>query len=172
MSAVEALRAAHVAGIQLGVDGKDLVLTASVPPPPAVIDLLANHKTEVLALLRPAEDGWSAEDWQVFFDEPAGIAELDGELPRPEAEARAFERCIVEWLNRNFVRSPSACCLACGGGDHPHDALLPHGFEPTGHAWLHSGCCPAWRAARRAEAVAALEAMGDRDTRRVCKRFR
>ena len=26
----------------------------------------------------PAEDGWSAEDWQVFFDERAGIVEFDG----------------------------------------------------------------------------------------------
>jgi hypothetical protein len=160
VSAADAVKAARAAGADLRLDGDDLVLEASAPPPLATLDLVSRHKPGIVALLRPGRDGWSPEDWQVFFDEPAGIAELDGELPRPEAEARAFERCIVEWLNRNFVRSPSACCLACGGGDHPHDALLPHGFEPTGHAWLHSGCWPAWRAARRAEAVAALEAMG------------
>jgi hypothetical protein len=38
--------------------------------------------------------------------------------------------------------------------------LLPHGVEPTGHAWLHSRCWPAWHVARKAEAVAALKAMG------------
>ena len=64
-SAVEALTASHVADIKLGVDGDDLVLTASVPPPAAVIDLLASHRTEVVALLRPGPDGWSAEDWQM-----------------------------------------------------------------------------------------------------------
>ena len=101
MSAAEALKAARAAGIQLGVDGDDLVLEASVPPPAAVLDLLSRHKAEIVALLRPAEDGWSAEDWQVFFDERAGIVEFDGGLPRAEAEARAFEACVLEWLNRN-----------------------------------------------------------------------
>jgi hypothetical protein len=160
MSAVEALRAAQVAGIQLGVDGEDLVLTATVPPPAAVIDLLASHKAEVLALLRPGPDGWSAEDWQVFFEERAGIIEFDGGLPRAEAEAQAFACCVVEWLNCNPVRSPPRHCLGCGSGDHAHDPLLPYGVENTGHAWLHSRCWPAWFAGRKAEAIAALEAMG------------
>jgi hypothetical protein len=89
MNAIEALRAAHVAGIQLGVDGEDLVLEASVPPPPAVIDLLSNHKAGIVALLRAAEDGWAAEDRQVFFDERASIIEFDGGTPRAWAEALA-----------------------------------------------------------------------------------
>ena len=42
MSAPDALKAARAAGIQLGVDGEDLALTASVPPPATVIDLLAS----------------------------------------------------------------------------------------------------------------------------------
>ena len=89
MSAAEALKAARAAGIQLGIDGDDLVLEASVPPPPAVIDLLSSHKASIVALLRPAEDGWSAEDRQVFFDERAGIIEFDGGAPRAWAEALA-----------------------------------------------------------------------------------
>src|SRR5207342_393585 len=60
----------------------------------------------IVVLLRPGRDGWSAEDWQVFFDERAGIAEFDGGLPRGAAEAGAFACCVVEWLNRNFERSP------------------------------------------------------------------
>jgi hypothetical protein len=161
MSAVEALRAAHVAGIQLGVDGEDLVLTASVPPPAAVIDRLASHKTEVLALLRrPGRDGWSAEDWQAFFDERAGIVEFDGGLPRAEAEAQAFVCCVVEWLNRNPAYSPAGRCLECGDREHAHDQLLPYGVETAGHVWLHSRCWPAWYEARKAKAVSALTAMG------------
>ncbi len=124
-----------------------------------ILNLLARHKSEIVALLRQGRDGWSPEDLQVFFEERAAIAEFDGGLARPKAEVRAFDCCIVEWLHRNFVRSPPERCLACGCGDHPHDALLPHGFESPGHAWLHSRCWPAWRAARRAEAVAALKAM-------------
>ena len=111
MSAADALKAARAAGIQLGVDGEDLVLEASVPPPAAVIDLLASHKAEVVALLRPGRDGWSAEDWQVFFDERAGIVEFDGGLPRAEAEAQAFACCVVEWLNRNPAHSLAGRCF-------------------------------------------------------------
>ena len=66
---------------------------------------LSRHKAGVVALLRPANDGWSAEDWRALFDERAGIAEFDGGLPRADAEARAFACCVAEWLDRNFVRS-------------------------------------------------------------------
>jgi hypothetical protein len=32
-------------------------------PPPRVFDLLRRHKAEIMLLLRPAGDGWSADDW-------------------------------------------------------------------------------------------------------------
>ena len=100
MSAVEALKAARAAGIELALDGDDLTLSAASAPPAAVLDALSRHKAEVVALLRPGRDGWSVEDWQVYFDERAGVAEFDGGLPRGAAEAKAFECCVVEWLNR------------------------------------------------------------------------
>ena len=160
MSAAEALKAARAAGIQLGIDGDDLVLEAPAPPPANVIDLLSRHKAGIVTLLRPGCDGWSAEDWQAFFDERAGIVEFDDGLPRAEAEAQAFACCVVEWLNRNPERSPAGRCLECGDREHAHDQLLPYGVEPTGHVWLHSRCWPAWYEARQAKAVSALTAMG------------
>jgi hypothetical protein len=57
MSAAEVLKAARASGIRIRVDGDDLVLEASAPPPPAVLDLLARHKAEILVLLRPSDDG-------------------------------------------------------------------------------------------------------------------
>ena len=96
----------------------------------------------------------------MFFDKRAGIAEFDGGLPRDQAEALAFACCAVEWLNRNFVRSPAGRCLGCGDREHAHDPLVPFGVEPSGHAWLHSRCWPAWHAGRKAQAIAALAAMG------------
>lgn len=55
----------------------------------------------------PPDDDWSAEDWQVFFDERAGIAEFDGGLSRPEAEAQASACCMEEQMARKH-RSRSA----------------------------------------------------------------
>ena len=130
LSAAEALKAARAAGIELVLDGDDLALSAASAPPAAVLDALSRHKAEIVALLRPGRDGWSAEDWQAYFDERAGIAEFDGGLSRAEAEARAFECCVVEWLNRNPARSPPGRCLGCGDREHAHDPLLPYGTEP------------------------------------------
>jgi hypothetical protein len=160
VSAAEVLKAARAVGIRIEIDGDDLVLEASAAPPPGVLDLLSRHKAGIVTLLRPADDSWSAEDWQVFFDERAGIAEFDGGLSRGHAEAHAFACCAVEWLNRNPMRSPPGCCLGCGCGDQAHDPVLHYGVESAGDAWLHSRCWPAWYAGRKAEAVAALEATG------------
>jgi hypothetical protein len=160
MSAADVLSTAVAAGIAISVDSTDLVLEAASMPPAGVLDALLRHKPEIMALLRLGWDGWSAEGWDAFFNERAGIAEFDGGLSRSEAEHQAFACCVVEWLNRNPVTSPLGRCLACGDREYGYDPLLPYGVEPTGHAWLHSRCWEAWHAARKTEAVAALQAMG------------
>ena len=160
MSAAGALKAARAAGVDLALDGDDPVLNAASAPPAAVFDALSRHKAEIVVLLRPAEDGWSAEDWQVFFEERAAIVEFDGGQPRPEAEAQAFACSVVEWLNRNPAHPAAGRCLECGDREHAHDPLLPYDVEPTGHVWLHSRCWPAWYEARQAKAVSVLAAMG------------
>src|SRR4029453_7234757 len=131
MSAAEALRVARAAGIQLEIDGEDLVLDAALAPPVAVLEALSCNKAGVIALLRASNVGWSAEDRRAFGDERAGIAEFDGGLSRAEAEAQAFVCCVDEWLNHHPVPSPPGRCLACGGGEQAHDALVRHGIEPT-----------------------------------------
>jgi hypothetical protein len=133
MSAARALSAARAVGIHLEVDGDDLVLEASAPPPSAILDVLSQHKAEIVAVLRRGRDGWSAEDWQVFFDERAGIIEFDGRLPRAEAETQALACCIVEWLNRNPTPSGPGRCVWCGQAESRHAAVLPYGTEPGTH---------------------------------------
>src|SRR3954452_2560088 len=103
MKAVEALKAARDAGIELVLDGDDLVLTAAKAPAGTVLSELSRYKADIIALLR--SDGWSSEDWSAFHDERARIAEFDGGLQRAAAEERAFECCVVEWLNRNPATS-------------------------------------------------------------------
>jgi hypothetical protein len=121
---------------------------------------IRQHKAALLELLRPAEDGWSSQDWQAFFEERAGIAESDGGLLRAEAEARAFDWCVAEWLNRNPAHSPPGRCFGCGRDEASHNPVLPIGVGSRGKVWLHSGCSSAWYTARKAEAIAALAAMG------------
>ena len=108
MNAAKAVMEARAAGIQLGVEGDDLVMEAATPPPSAVLDLLSRHKAAIVLWLRPGADGWSVEDRQVFFDERAGIAEFDGRLSRPEAEARARACCMeVQMAGKQRSRSAS-----------------------------------------------------------------
>jgi hypothetical protein len=123
---------------------------------------IRQSRAAIVRLLRPRSDGWSAEDWQVFFDERAGIAEFDGALSRVEAEASAYAHCLAEWLNRDCMRSPPGRCFGCGGYESLHNRLLPFGIGRSGEVWLHSRCQPAWYAGRKAEAIAALATMGIR----------
>jgi hypothetical protein len=160
VSAAEALMEARAAGIRLDIDGDYLVLQAPAPPPPAVVEALSRHKADIVALLRPADDGWSAEDWQAFHDERAGRLEFDAGMPRPEAEAEAFEACVVEWLNRNPAPSPAGRCAWCGQLESESASIVPFGTEPGTHAWLHGECWRPWQAARRAEATKALSRIG------------
>src|SRR5262249_18853038 len=160
MSAAEALKAARAVGIQLEVDGDDLVLEASAPPPSAILGVLSEHKAEIVGVRRPGRDGWSAEDWQVFFDERAGIIEFDGGLSRTEAEAQALACCIVEWLNRNPTPSAPGRCAWCGQAESRDAVVFACGTEPGTHIWLHAECWPAWQEVRRSQATEALMRMG------------
>ncbi len=124
---------------------------------------IRQNKAAIIGLLRPGDDGWSAEDWRAFFDERAGIAEFDGGLSRAEAEASAFDslrrrvaepqsdalstRALFRLRRRRASRMIASCLLAS-------------------EARARFGCIrvarSAWYAGRKAEAVAALAAMGIR----------
>jgi len=160
MSAMEALKAARAFGVDVVLQGDDLTLEASSPPSDAVLAALSENKAGIVALLRPGDDGWNAEDWQVYFDERAGIAEFDGGLSRAEAEVQAYACCVTEWMNRNPQTSPPGRCLACHVGDSTNDPLLPFGTNTYGHTWLHSRCWDGWFKSRQKEAASALMAMG------------
>ena len=52
MSAFRTLDAARAAGIEVRLDGKDLVLSGDSEPPPDVLDMLRRHKLSIVALLQ------------------------------------------------------------------------------------------------------------------------
>jgi hypothetical protein len=160
MSAAQAIQAARAVGIHLEVEGADLLMEAPMSPPTAVLDALSRHKTEIVAMLRCGPDGWSTEDWRLFFEERAATAEFDGGLPRNKAEARAFECCIIEWLNRNLAPSVSGTCAWCGRSENHDAVVLPYGTEPGPHIWLHAHCWTEWWEMRRSQSRDAPSSVG------------
>ena len=160
MSAVEALRMAQENGIRLGIAGADLILDAEREPAPAVLETIRRHKAEIFALLAADHEAWTADDWQAFFDERAGIAEFDGGQTRESAEATAFECCVVEWLDRHPGHSDPGRCAACGKPDWEGHTVVPFGTESHGHGWLHPECWEEWHRGRQEGARSALAAMG------------
>ncbi len=160
MSAIEALRLARENGVRLGVAGADLILDADREPAPRVLEAIRRHKAGIVALLTAADGDRTAEDWQAFFHERAGIAEFDGGESRADAEALAFEFCIVEWLNRHPEHSDPGRCAWCGKPDRDGHAVVPFGAEGHGHTWLHPECWNAWHDNRRKKAEDALAQLG------------
>ena len=100
------------------------------------------------------------DDWQVFFAEQAAIAESDGGLSTTEAEASAYECCVIEWLNRHPETSSPGQCAWCGASEKPERILVPFGTERSGHAWLHHECWELWYQRRRSRARQELRRMG------------
>jgi hypothetical protein len=101
-----------------------------------------------------------AQDWRDWYEERAAIAEHDRDLPRAEAKALAYERCVVQWMNLNPPpENGPECCVQCG---NPMDdlAALPFLTGAGGHVWMHSGCHTPWMRRRQAEAASALRRMG------------
>ena len=160
MSATGVLKAARAAGIRVAVDGRDLVLEAAAAPPEAILVALRQHKAEIVRLLS-GEEGWTAEDWRVYFEERAAVRECDGGLGRAAAERLALEDTVDLWLacHPAAPTSDRAGCAHCGRRERDGDALLPI-LARGGHTWVHDHCWPAWYEHRRAQARDALAQMG------------
>ena len=167
MSAFHALDAARAAGVEVRLDGKDLVLAGASEPPADVLEMLRRHKFSIVALLqehRPPPpslqpiEPWDLDQWQAFFNEQIRNFEGHG-LVRPAAEARAFNSCVAQWLFFKLVITQPGACPICGDPDRPNDPLLAIGMI-GGRYWLHNGCVNAWCTARKAEAFADLAAIG------------
>ncbi|HEY6371219.1 MAG TPA: hypothetical protein VIX37_11620 [Candidatus Sulfotelmatobacter sp.] len=85
MSAAQALSAARAVGIHLEVDGDDLLLEAPAPPPSAILEVLSQHKAEIVAGCdavatagRPTTGGRSSKNGRQL---PSSTA--DCRAPRP-----------------------------------------------------------------------------------------
>src|SRR5687768_7298371 len=114
MNAADALAAVRAAGIEILVDGDDLVLEANSEPSADLLDLLTGLKADLISILRSKPHDWSMEDWKALFDECAGIAEFEGDFTRSDAEFIAFEECVERWLATDELHAgQGGVCLQC-----------------------------------------------------------
>ena len=159
MIALDILKSAQAAGISVALDGTDPLVSAKGKPPKPILEGLREYKAQIVTVLARGSDSWSREDWQAFFDERAAIVEFDGQQPREQAEATAYECCIVEWLRRHPKPSNPDSCAWCGKPDNGH-SVVPFGTEDHDHTWLHPDCWQEWHRDRREKAQRALAALG------------
>ena len=104
MNAAEVIKEAAAAGVQIAIDGDGLSLEATAKPPNAIIELIAQHKPEIIDLLRsdrggPAEARVSWLDMAVAVESEAGRRRIwRDELTRQAADDKltAVERDTLE----------------------------------------------------------------------------
>lgn len=74
MNAGEVIKEAAAAGVQIAIEGEGLCLEATAEPPHAIIELIAQHKAEIINLLRsgPAEAPVTWLDMLVAVENEAG----------------------------------------------------------------------------------------------------
>jgi hypothetical protein len=160
MSAVQAIKAAHTAGIELSVAGNKLVVDAVSEPPPSVIENLRRYKLEIVELLRfggqlpeipqipesgpePRGGGRKAaikgEACRDQYEERAAILEFDDWLPRAEAEAIARRQTespyTIEQASQIAHRDAGA-----GSDDQSPEVMLTSGLYTAAVAALRSQC--------------------------------
>ncbi len=158
MSAVEILQMARENGVHIGIEGADLILDAEREPTSRVLAAIRRHKEDIIDLLTAADGDRTAEGWRVFYEEHATKAEFDGGQTREEAAARAFECCIVEWLNRHPEHFDPGRCAWCAAAETSGARIVPYGANRSGHVWLHPACWQSWHDDRRQSAISALAA--------------
>ncbi len=159
----EIIREVEAAGGNLAANGNRLEVSAPCPLPRRLVDDLRRSKADVLTFLSGGRVTWDAADWREWFEERAGVLEFDAGFPRLEAERRAYEHAIMEWLNRNPPVVDPDRCAGCGRAtDEAKTDWRPLGDGTTVHFGDAYGlrCFEAHGTKRREEAVAALAALG------------
>jgi hypothetical protein len=106
VNAAEVIKEAAAAGVQIAIEGDGLSLEATAEPPKAIIELIAQHKPEIIKLLRsgrgPAEARVTWLDMEVAVENEAGRHRIWGkELTRraqddmPAIDRDTLQRAIA-----------------------------------------------------------------------------
>ncbi len=137
MNAAEAIHEATAVGIQIAIQGDDLLLEAATPPPEAVIELLSRHKPDIVNLLRSGSGGLAD-----------ALAALECKCPA-YVDVERWQQCIEN--ARRFLQSWGGQAEALGWTardlfglhippieSHPSYDRLSR-YDATGLLWLLRG---------------------------------
>ena len=96
MTVTEALELARLQGVEVTLDGNDLVLKAEAAPPPGLLAILGRGKWDIVAALRmrEADERRRIVQWvnDNFAASPPGVCAHCGGGPRPEDPIRRVVR--------------------------------------------------------------------------------
>jgi hypothetical protein len=138
---------------------------------PAIHAMLTDRAMHAGKVRHRESVAWSADDWQAFYSERAGIREYHGAHHRHDAERLAIEDCEAHWqaLNCPAPGRPENGCWQCGGlgtdADGP-DPLIDR-LCRGGVFWIHARCWSAFDTESKAAAVAALRIVLSAEYRRA-----
>jgi hypothetical protein len=142
-----------IIGAMIEPAGDRLILRAGpIAIPAKLVSRVRQAKADLLATF--AADNERA-------DIPAGGELLHvGGQQGLKVKVRTIESFIIEWLNEHPAPSGPGYCAWCGKPESPSAVVLPFGNVPGTHVWLHAECWSRWHAARRRDALKALQTMG------------
>lgn len=136
MSAAEALASAHAAGVRVRTDGDDLVLEASAPPSPAVLDLVSRHKADIITLLRsPAPEPPRPPELGPQLPSAAELSTQDWERGDAAQDAVgagllvAARRRPPSWADPTALPSRGCFCTCCKGQRWWREREAPKGWR-------------------------------------------
>jgi hypothetical protein len=157
MTGVEIIKLAKEHSVEVTVFLDKLRMQAEGEPDDSLIQLLRDHKQEVIDALLEAET--EPDRWRRRLAEKTETLMRMRALSFHEAEREAFQHLVVEHLNATHPNTDHRICAYCRGPDLPLTPTLPIGVDPN-HTWLHCRCVEPWRQNRRAAALEAMAAMG------------
>jgi hypothetical protein len=133
MNAAEVIKAAAAVGIRIAIEGDGLSLEATARPPKVMIELITQHKPDIINLLRPgrAEARISWLDMEVAVDNEAGRHRIwrdELTLRAAADQLTAVEREVLQRAIASHARDAAIfeavlrlieCARAEFGGDGP-----------------------------------------------------
>ena len=154
MSAYKALQAAQAAQVEVWLEGDRLKLRATRRPPSQILKLLEDNKRAIMAVLRPDDVVWSAEDWKAYYMERVALAQRG--YPPAASELIALLDTADRWLTVHppEISDPHKCSHCNKEMGSAEKVVVTGANDRNGD--LHAECAFRWRNFRRLRALAAV----------------